>query len=411
MTRWSWTFANDVERSGNVRRETRGIAALAVTGGIVYGMNFSVLAAVLPILRTSVRFSDNELSLLSASFAVGGALLLTFGGFVADRLGRKRSLAYGTLLFLLATAIVVLKPDAMPCACGGRLMQGVGCGLIGLVLPLYLMEMARENERGRMIALFQFSMGAGALAGSCGGGLANALAESLGAVRLVFSLMTVPAVAFGGALLCAPDSPVRVASNRPWNVHGLGRSFLFVLAIMMLTQAIGPGPIQAYTVDMLSRAGFSVTQANAADMVMRGVSLSGAFAAILVVKRIGAERLLRWALAGLTLTLFVVAATAWLGQAGVLPKGSLLASLQAVGLIVSMGLFNLGPGACAWTVAAETLSPDIRARGMSVALLANSAVCVVNVALFLTVSSAVGCSVAFVTYGMTAFVYGRLVRR
>ena len=382
-----------------------------MAGGLVYGMNFSVLAAVLPILRTSVRFSGNELSLLSASFAVGGVLLLLVGGFVADRLGRRRSLAYGTLLFLLATAIVVWKPDAMPCACGGRLMQGVGCGLIGLVLPLYLMETAAESERGRMIAIFQFSMGAGALAGSCGGGLANALLESVGSVRLAFSLMVVPAVAFGWCVFRAPDSSVRVALGRSWNFPGLGRPFLFALAVMMLTQAVGPGPIQAYAVDMLSRTGFSVTQANVADMGMRGASLIGAFAAILAVKRIGAGRLLRRALAGMTLTLLAVAVTAGFGQADVLPKGLLLASLQAVGLMVTMGLFNLGPGACAWTVAAEALPLDIRARGMSVALLANSVVSVANVALFLPVSSAVGCAAVFAVYGIAAFAYGRLVRR
>ena len=51
----------------DVRGKAREIAALAMAGGLVYGMNFSVLAAVLPVLRTGALFSEGELSLLSAS--------------------------------------------------------------------------------------------------------------------------------------------------------------------------------------------------------------------------------------------------------------------------------------------------------------------------------------------------------
>ena len=84
--------------------------------------------------------------------------------------------------------------------------------------------------------------------------------------------------------------------------------------------------------------------------------------------------------------------------------------MLAVGLIAAMGFFNLGPGACAWTIAAEMLSPEVRAKGMSVALLANSGVCALNIMVFLPLTSVVGIAPVFALYGIAAFAYVRLVK-
>ena len=393
------------------QKNNRLAIVLAVSGGLFYGMNFSVLAEVLPLFRMEAGFSNRTLSLLSACFAAGGILSLVLGGFVVDRIGRKSALWLGSWLFSVATLVIVWSPYTLHFVCCGRLAQGVGGGLIGLVLPIYLMETTVSDERARRIALFQFSMGMGAVLGACGGGLANALFESFTVVRLTFLQMLVPVVVFGAGLLRALDSPVRVASASSWKFHGLGRPFLFVLAVMMLTQAVGPGPIQAYTVDVLNRAGLSVVQANAVDMGMRVTGLTGGFLAILVVKRIGAESLLCRALVGLAFVLFAVALVVWLGQVGIVPQGIPLALMLAIGLVAAMGIFNLGPGACVWTVVAEVLPADVRAKGMSLALLANSAICAVNVAAFLPVMSAVGTAPILGFFGFAALLYAGLVRR
>ena len=73
---------------------------------VVFLLNYldrQVIFSLFPILRTDLRLSDFQLGLMSTSFLWVYALCSPFGGFLADRYGRKRVIVLSLLVWSLMT--------------------------------------------------------------------------------------------------------------------------------------------------------------------------------------------------------------------------------------------------------------------------------------------------------------------
>ncbi|CDH50517.1 general substrate transporter [Lichtheimia corymbifera JMRC:FSU:9682] len=83
--------------------------------------------------------------------AVVGALL---GGPLADFLGRRGLAIFGSLLCMLGNLLLVAA-DEMAKIYAGRTLVGISVGMLSMVVPLYLTEIATPSSRGRFIAFHQ----------------------------------------------------------------------------------------------------------------------------------------------------------------------------------------------------------------------------------------------------------------
>ena len=155
------------------------------------------------------------------------------------------------------------------------------------------------------------------------------------------------------------------------------------LAIGVLVPLSGIGPVLDYSVTLFKRAGLDGLGANGVDVLIKGVNLAMTFPALFLADRIGRRTLMIGGSLVMTIALAVTAFSFWSGG----PIGALLAAL---GCVVYIAAFAIGPGVCMWLVIPESLSGTVRATGMSVALLVDYAAVTAIITGFLPLTMAFG---------------------
>jgi MFS family permease len=145
----------------------RYLLFIAGMGGLLYGIDVGIIAGALPYLEASAvqawRLSAQQLSFIVAAVLLGSVLSSLFAGALADVIGRRWAMVLAGALFTLSIPVIALADGYLPLLLG-RLLQGVSGGLIGVVVPLYLAECLRADQRGQGAALFQLLLTIGLVA-------------------------------------------------------------------------------------------------------------------------------------------------------------------------------------------------------------------------------------------------------
>jgi MFS family permease len=81
-------------------------------------------------------------------------------GFMADWIGRKKSLAVAALCSLIGAALVAGSAN-IPMLIVVRILHGFGLGMLICLVPLYLTETAAPRRRGFLSGLTVLSFGTG----------------------------------------------------------------------------------------------------------------------------------------------------------------------------------------------------------------------------------------------------------
>lgn len=81
-------------------------------------------------------------------------------GPIADRFSRRWSILYANIIFLIGSAIQAGAQD-LPMLLVSRFITGVSVGMLSMVVPLYLSEVAPPELRGSLVALQQLAITCG----------------------------------------------------------------------------------------------------------------------------------------------------------------------------------------------------------------------------------------------------------
>ena len=128
-----------------------------------------------------------------------GALI---GGTVADRVGRRKTLVWGGILFIAGSILAPLSPNVYVLFVA-RTLLGIAVGFTSVTAPVYVSELAPPQSRGMLIGLYQFALTSGiALADLVG----YWFAASHG-WRWMFAFGLLPALLFLFMVLTVPESP------------------------------------------------------------------------------------------------------------------------------------------------------------------------------------------------------------
>src|SRR5580704_16814088 len=133
----------------------RFLLLVAGLGGLLFGIDVSIISGAMPYLEATSDLSQSQLSFVAAAVLLGAMISTVFAGALADLLGRKPMMILSGLLFVTSVPVIALSHgyDAL---IFGRLLQGISGGLIGVVAPLYLVECLAASSRGRGAAVFQW---------------------------------------------------------------------------------------------------------------------------------------------------------------------------------------------------------------------------------------------------------------
>ncbi|HEY9084654.1 MAG TPA: MFS transporter [Candidatus Tyrphobacter sp.] len=133
----------------------RLLLVVAGLGGLLYGIDVGIIQGALPYLTATSGFSPGRLSFVVAAVLLGSVISVLFAGLLSDWLGRRRLMILTALMFCVSVPMIALSHGFWALV-GGRLLQGMSGGLIGVVVPLYLAECLSSKDRGKGTGMFQW---------------------------------------------------------------------------------------------------------------------------------------------------------------------------------------------------------------------------------------------------------------
>ena len=392
------------------------IIVIAGLGGLLYGVDFGVIAAAEPYLMALGIYSGTRVSLVVGAVMLGGLLSSLTAGVLCDWLGRKKMIVAAAAMFLLAIPVVCLALDSFPVLFAGRVLQGMSAGYMAVVMPMYLTETLSPAIRGRGTGVFQFFLGlglvvaagAGCLVAMCYGAADAAGLDAVGmaaAWRANFWWTMLPVAALFLGSLRLPESPVWLKRKEdrghktkdkgeissalcpPSTVGSHQNSHLgsllqrryvvpFLLAVLVLTfnKTMGMSSFTSYLVSILQKAGFEGIFANWGQLAVKLTNMLVTLAAAALVDRKGRTWLLKVGTGGMTIGLAAIGSVFLAIERFGVQANNFTGLVTLCSFFFMQVFYALGPGICVWLVLSELMPSRIRANGMAIALFMNQLV-------------------------------------
>ena len=179
--------------------------------GFLFGFDTVVISGAEKTIQALWGLSDNLHGIAMASALYGTVVGSLIGGWPADRFGRKATLLWIGVLYLVGAAGSGLAPNVWVFI-AARVIGGLGIGISTVVAPMYISEIAPPKHRGRLAGMFQFNIVFGILIAF----VSNALLAGIGenAWRWMLGVAAFPSLLY--ALFCVglPESPRWLLSKK-----------------------------------------------------------------------------------------------------------------------------------------------------------------------------------------------------
>ncbi|NQX77006.1 sugar porter family MFS transporter [Gilvibacter sp.] len=140
------------------------------------------------------------------SMALWGTVLGSLtGGIPTKRLGRKKTLFWIGVLFFVSAVGSALAPDPYSFSFF-RFIGGVGVGVSSVAAPIYISEITSAQNRGKMVALYQFCLVFGILIAFISNWLLKGF-DGANDWRWMLGVEAIPALLYTIMVLKVPNSP------------------------------------------------------------------------------------------------------------------------------------------------------------------------------------------------------------
>jgi hypothetical protein len=154
------TFLNPQISFKDPRHFTWLLVGFASMGGMLSGLDQSVISGALLYMPEDLHLSTSQVSLTSSAVplgAIGGALIL---GPLNELVGRKMAIIVSLVLYTIGGA---LEAGAINFGMivAARVILGLGLGLEGGTVPVYVAESVEKKYRGNLVSLYQFMIAFG----------------------------------------------------------------------------------------------------------------------------------------------------------------------------------------------------------------------------------------------------------
>jgi MFS family permease len=366
----------DIAVSANVKcvMEARGgrllfLSMAAAMGGFLFGYDTAVINGGEQQIQSVWSLSSFIHGLVMSSALWGTVIGAVCGGKVCDRIGRKPTLFWVGVLYLVSAvwSAFAFGPQDLMVA---RFIGGLGVGASSIAAPVYIAEIAPPERRGQLGGLFQFNIVLGMVVsqfvnwGIGSAGLGDA------AWRWMLGAEAVPALAFTLLTPFLDESPRWLRSRetrdsadgsacRPATTAFFSRAnlrpVLLAFCVAMFNQLSGINAMMYFAKRVFEMAGFTPQVALGTAAGMSVVLGLGTFAGLFLIDRLGRRTLLIIGSIGCIVAHFA-AASAFVFNLG------LVAAICIFQFIV---FFAVGQGVVIWVFISEIFPQKFRAQGQS----------------------------------------------
>ena len=335
------------------------LSVVAALGGFLFGYDTAVISGT--IAQVTQLF---QLDALQQGWYVGCALVgsivgVLFAGILSDKLGRKLTMVISAVLFSTSALGCALSADFTQLVIY-RIIGGVGIGVVSIVSPLYISEVAVAQYRGRLVSLYQLAVTVGFL----GAYLVNyqllAWAESgtqlsvdwLNKVfitevwRGMLGMETLPAILFFIIIFFIPESPrwlivrgkelkavnilekiynsiteaksqlketksVLTSETRSeWSLlmkPGIFKAVIIGVCIAILGQFMGVNAVLYYGPSIFENAGLSGGDSLFYQVLVGLVNTLTTVLALVIIDKVGRKKLVYYGVSGMVISLVLIA--------------------------------------------------------------------------------------------------------
>ncbi|MFZ0908859.1 MAG: sugar porter family MFS transporter [Candidatus Acidiferrales bacterium] len=367
------------------------ISIIAAVGGFLLTYDIIIMSGAIIFLKKEFNLTPT-----AVGFAMTSAILACFvspslGGWLADRVGRKRTLIAAAGMFALS-AIGTAYPSNITEFNIFRILGGFGVGAACIVSPMYIAEIAPAYIRGRLVFITQVSNVVGALISYV---VTYALSFS-GNWRWMFGSTAIPAVIFLAGLAFVPESPrwlvlkgridealrglrrigneetaraelqaIRESSNpvKPKLLDllkpGIRIALLIAVGLAILQQFDGVTVLLFYAPTIMQEAGFpQASKAIFISLLIGGWNLICTIVAFWLVDWVGRRPLLLYGTIGMALGLAIM---------GVFFKYHVTGIAVPLTMMLAVAAYSMTLAPVMWLIMAEIFPNQVRGMGMAVA--------------------------------------------
>ncbi len=414
------------------------IILFAGIGGILYGYDIGIIAGALIFMEHEIALTPTQISILVAAVLGGGSIATLISGPLSDRLGRRTMITISAVVFIVGI-LVLVSSHSFSGVLSGRLIEGVGVGIITIIIPLYLAEAAPAAIRGRGVTAFQLFLTGGILVAY----IVALLFEHSESWRGMFLCSLIPGslLLIGSFLIIESPRWLFFKGKKAQTIKALQKSrsqqeaehdlfmmtqletekqqrvqagikevilqkrfifpFLIAFVIAILNQLTGINVFLQLCTLILKHSGI---ESNVVSMLgsigVGSVNFVITFVAVFLVDKLGRKPLLILGTGGIVVALFYLGLVAFFLNPSV-QQGY----LTVVGLLLFIASFAIGPGVVVWLAISELMPMPIRGKGMAICLFSNSLASTILASLFLDLTHLIGYNGVFWMCGVFTLVY------
>jgi sugar porter (SP) family MFS transporter len=312
-------------------------AFVSAIGGLLFGYDIGVINGVLemgPFKDTFKWENSTQEGFIVSSLQLGCFIGSIFSSILCDRLGRRRSILVGAVVFCVGGAAQTFA-STLPPLYAGRLIAGLAIGLLSMAVPLYLSEIAPKEIRGRLVSMQQLAITVGILVAFLINWGTSSIASD-NSWRVPFGLQVAFSVLMAIGMLFLPSSPRWLVSHNyvqlgeralaklrggqsndvkeefdeiqenirlereigdgSWSElfsNGMWKRLAIGVALQMFQQLTGINAVMYYAPRILKASGFSATDITLLAVAGTGVvNVVMTFPGIFLVDRLGRRPLL-----------------------------------------------------------------------------------------------------------------------
>ena len=371
---------------------------IAALGGLLFGFDTAVISGTTDHLKRVFDLEGVGLGFTVASALIGTILGAVFASHPADRIGRRSTLVWIAILYLVSAVGSAAAWDWYSFL-AFRWLGGLGVGASSVVAPMYIAEISPPMFRGRLVAITQFNIVLGILVAYMSN-FGVALLD-FGAVewRVMFGVEALPAAVFLGLMFLTPRSPrwlvaqgrsaeaARVlemvgaedvggelreiedslaqtakSADEPLFQQRYRRPVSLAIAIATFNQLSGINALMYYAPHIFRMAGAGEDSSLAQAVIVGCTNLVFTMAALLVIDRFGRRKLMVVGSIGYIVSLAATAAAFYRYGTEFTDFGS---RVVLVSLMVFIASHAFGQGAVIWVYLSEVFPNRVRAKGQA----------------------------------------------
>jgi len=132
------------------------ITIVVALGGFVFGFDASVIAGTVNFITQEFDLSLWQQGMVVSAPTLGALIAMFFAGAVSDQYGRKQTLLFVSLLYVVS-AIFSALATSFEMLLTARFVGGLAfCSL--MIAPMYIAEISSAQHRGKLVSVNQFNI-------------------------------------------------------------------------------------------------------------------------------------------------------------------------------------------------------------------------------------------------------------